>query len=484
MAISSKNNKNRFRWHTNSQFRYGLIYMAITTLALLLLNYYSSVISQQVFYQSKEASMVEKCLLASSEISGLEVMNYSTVTTALSEIDSLRATRIIVTDHTGLVVYDSQPLHSTQGKYALLPEIVQALSGNDAFTWRYYAETAGMYSQAATPIYTYGSLTGCVYMMDFDAQQGNLMRTLQRTVLTVSIVLELVVILFSLAFSSAFSQRMRRIMTSMRIIRGGDYSHKVDMGGHDELTVLGEEFNDLTDRLQTSESKRRQFVSDASHELKTPLASIKLLSDSILQNSMDLETVKEFVGDIGREADRLTRMSEKLLSLSRIETQEDGDCEIIYMKPTMERVVRMLGAIAREQDITIETDFTQDCPILILEDDLYQIAFNLAENGIKYNVPGGKLCISTGRMDDNAVLKISDTGVGIPEESISHIFERFYRVDKARSRKSGGSGLGLSIVRSIIERNSGKIMVESAMGHGTTFTVTFPSFDTEEVLKA
>ena len=247
-----------------------------------------------------------------------------------------------------------------------------------------------------------------------------------------------------------------------------------------QLTALGNEFNDLTEKLQTSENKRRQFVSDASHELKTPLASIKLLSDSILQNEMDIDTVREFVGDIGHEADRLNRMSQKLLSLSRIESQQDGDCEIIYMRPSVERVIRMLNGIALENQIVLELDVQQDCPILILEDDLYQIAFNLTENGIKYNVPGGKLTIRLLRNDDNGILQVSDTGVGIPPDAIGHVFERFYRVDKARSRKSGGSGLGLAIVRNMVERNEGTITVESTPGQGSTFTVTFPAFDTGE----
>ena len=338
-----------------------------------------------------------------------------------------------------------------------------------------------IHSQAATPIITYGNLTGSVYMMEYDAQQGALIQSLQFNILSITLVLELIVIVFSSIFTTAFSSRMWQILNSMRIIREGDYTHKVDLKGHDELSVLGREFNDLTDRLPTSESKRRQFVSDASHELKTPLASIKLLTDSILMNDMDKDTVMEFVEDIGKEADRLNRMSSKLLSLSRIETQEDGDCEIIYMAPTVERVLRMLRAIAAKNGIEIITDFSGDCPILILEDYLYQITFNLVENGIKYNLPGGKLTISLHRSEDNAVLKVSDTGMGIPPESIGHIFERFYRVDKARSRKTGGSGLGLSIVRGIVERNGGTIMVESAVGIGTTFTVEFPAFDPEEV---
>ena len=478
MAIISENKSGGLIQFKSAQFRYAMMYVVITFIVLLFLNIYSSKMSQALFYNSKETTMIERCYLASSEIADLDIINTTTVTSALSQIDNQSVNRLIVTDHAANVVYDSSSDENAIGKYVLFPEIVQALEKNDVFSWSYHAGT--MVSHAATPIMSYGTLIGCVYMVEYDEQQGALIQTIQHNTFLITLILEIFVIIFSLAFSSAFTQRLRKIMVSMRIIRGGDYTHKVDMGGNDELTVLGNEFNELVDRLHTSEQKRSNFVSDASHELKTPLASIKLLSDSILQNDMDIETVREFVGDIGNEADRLNRMSQKLLSLSRIETQADSDCEITYIAPTVERAIRMLGAIAQKNNISIETDLSGDCPILVLEDDLYQIIFNLVENGIKYNVPNGKLFISLNRTDDNAVIQIRDTGVGIPEESLPHIFERFYRVDKARSRKSGGSGLGLAIVRIIIERNSGSICVESTLGEGTTFTVSFPAFDTEE----
>ena len=446
----------------------------------MFLNVYTAETSHMLFYQSKETAMIEKCQLAASEISELEIINTATVSDTIARMGSLRVTRLIVTDQAGRSIYDSLTLNSTVGKYVLLPVIVQALRVNDVFRWEYSNGT--MRSFVATPILNYGTLSGCVYMMEYDISQGVLMYSLLRNILTITLVLEIVVIIFSAIFAIAFSKRMRRILASMRIIREGDYSHKVKMGGSDELTVLGDEFNDLTDRLMVSENKRRQFVSDASHELKTPLASIKLLSDSILQNDMDMETVREFVSDIGNEADRLNRMSQKLLSLSRIESQEDGDCEIVNIAPTVQRVLRMLSTIAEENGISILPQLEQDSPILILEDDLYQIIFNLVENGIKYNVPGGSLSILLSREEDNAVIKVADTGVGIPDDAIGHIFERFYRVDKARSRKSGGSGLGLSIVRNMVERNGGSIYVTSQSGQGTTFTVTFPVFDTEDAL--
>ncbi len=463
------------------QFRYALVYVCITFVVLLFLNIYCSGTSQRLFYQSKEASMVEKCQLAATDIATLEVLNTANVSNAVSSMESLRVTRLLVTDHAGVVLYDSYVADSALGSYVLLPEVVQAMEGtggNDVFSWEYHDGI--MLSRAATPIVSYGTIVGCVYMMEFDAEQGGVIKTLQQNIFTITLVLEVVVVLFSIFFATGFSKRLRRVLASMRIIRGGDYSHRVVMGGNDELTFLGDEFNQLTERLQVSENKRAQFVSDASHELKTPLASIKLLTDSILQNDMDQDTVREFVSDIGNEADRLTRMTQKLLSLSRIESQKDGDCEITYMKPTIDRVVRMLTGLTEKNNIQIDLDCEEDCPILILEDDLYQIIFNLVENGIKYNLSGGKLGIRTYRDGENAILQVSDTGVGIPDDALGHVFERFFRVDKARSRSTGGTGLGLAIVRNMVERNQGTIRVESTMHQGSVFTVTFPVFDPEE----
>lgn len=455
--------------------------MFITLAALVFLNIYCGKISRQIFYRNKEVSMVEKCLLASGEISSLNVINDQGIEEALQNLDSLSADRMLITDAAGMVIYDS--LGQAVGTYALLPEILQALDtsiqpqGNKAFSWLF--RDGAMRSCAATPIVSYGNVTGCVYMMEYDREQGMLIYSLQANLLHITLALELIVILFSLAFSRAFSSRLRRILDSMRIIRQGDYSHKVTPSGNDELTVLGEEINELAERLESSEQIRRRFVSDASHELKTPLASIKLLTDSILQNYMDTDTMREFVGDIGDEAERLNRIAAKLLSLSKIDSGTQEDAEIIPMGPTIHRAAHRLKPIADREKISLSLNLQQDAPILILEDDLYQIVYNLMENGIKYNLPGGLLNVSVTRDADNAYLTVSDTGMGIPEDAIPHLFERFFRVDKARSRQSGGSGLGLAIVWAIVQRYRGDIQVTSTLGKGTTFTVTFPAFDTE-----
>ncbi len=465
----------KFSRYSSTQFKYAMTYVLITAVVLLILNIFTSDVSQKLFYQSKQHSMIEKCLLASDEIASLEVMNQSTISTLVNQLESLKATRLIVTDQNGSVLYDSAG--AARGSYALLPEIVTAMQGNDVFSWHYH--DGAMQSRAATPIVYYDTVVGCVYMTEYDTAQGALIASLQNTVLQITLILEIIVLLFSLAYASTFYLRINRIMTSMRIIQDGDYTHKVDLGGNDELTLLGHEFNDLTERLHTSEQKRRRFVSDASHELKTPLASIKLLTDSILQNDMEPEVIREFVGDIGDEADRLNRMTAKLLSLTKVDSDPAAECEIIYMEPTVQRATRRLSSLAQHSGVTFRVDAQEDHPILMQEDDLYQIVYNLLENGIKYNVPNGEVVITLCRREDNAVLIVEDTGVGIPADAIEHIFERFYRVDKARSRQSGGSGLGLAIVRAIVQRNRGDIQVDSTVGSGTAFTVSFPIFETE-----
>ena len=452
-----------------------MTYVFITFIMLLVLNIYCSRASQNLFNESKKTSMIEKCQLASDEIAALEVVNANNVAQCISQIDSLKATRIIVTNQHGMTLYDSAD--TAMGTYALLPEIVLAVAGNDVYTSDY--RDGVIQSRAATPILYYGTTIGCIYMMEYDTAQGALIASLQSTVLRLTLILEVLVLVFSLIYAVSFSRRLQRIMTSMKIIQDGDYTHKVKMGGSDELTVLGNEFNDLTERLHNSEQKRRRFVSDASHELKTPLASIKLLTDSILQNDMDMDTIREFVSDIGDEAERLNRMTEKLLSLTKVDGDLSEESEIIPMAPTIRRCVRRLSGIAEKAGITVELNLEGDSAILILEDDLYQIVYNLIENGIKYNVPGGSLSVTLSRDEENAYLEVKDTGMGIPEDAVPHLFERFFRVDKARSRQSGGSGLGLAIVRAIVQRSRGDITVSSILGQGTTFTVSFPAFDTE-----
>ena len=456
---------------------YAMTYVVITLAALIFLNVYCTRVGENLIYRNKEHSLLEKGGLARDELAQLNTLNTTDIANVLGQLESLTVSRLLITDIGTEALYDSAG--EAVGQHILLPEVLDALGGQNRFSGSY--REGVIFCRAAVPIFKGGQVTGCVYMAETDNSRGAMIHSLRLHLFQISCILELCVILFSLSYSLRFSRKIERIMNSMRIIQSGDYSHKVVTSGKDELALLGREINDLTDKLQASEEKRARFVSDASHEMKTPLASIKLLSDSILQNDMDKDTVLEFVADIGSEAQRLNRLTEKLLTLSRMDTQPGGELEIIPIAPTIERVSRMLRPSAKAAGVTIQLKLQAPCPILMEEDGLYQIIFNLMENGIKYNVPGGNLNVTLSQEDDNAIVLVEDTGLGISKEACCHIFDRFYRVDKSRSRATGGSGLGLSIVHALVENNGGSIQVESQINRGTRFTVTFPLFDTEAV---
>ena len=261
----------------------------------------------------------------------------------------------------------------------------------------------------------------------------------------------------------------------MKKMRAGSYSHRAEVGGHDEIAELASEFNSLADRLQTTEDARRRFVSDASHELKTPLAGIRLLSDSILQTeNMDAGTVREFVGDIGHEAERLTRITENLLRLTRLDSEIAEKPVPTAITPVIERAVRMLRLVAEERKVALSYHIDREGVVLANEDDLHQIVYNLAENAIKYNRPEGYVRIELSGGETECVLTVTDNGIGIPEEDLPRIFDRFYRVDKMRSRAYGGTGLGLSIVSDTVRRCGGRIKAERREGGGSVFTVCLP----------
>lgn len=221
--------------------------------------------------------------------------------------------------------------------------------------------------------------------------------------------------------------------------------------------------------------QQRQFLSDASHELKTPLAAIRLLADSIEQNEgMDEATMREFVSDIGTEADRLQRTTEKLLDLSRRDDGVQAARVPVDLGEVARSTLRLLSPLAEGLGVTLRCEPEQGCIISASEDDVYQIVFNLAENAVKYNVEGGSVDIRVRRGEGRILLDVEDTGIGIPEADLPNIFSRFYRVDKARSREKGGSGLGLSIVHDAVTALGGSITVEHREGGGTRFSVSFP----------
>ncbi len=462
----------------SSQLRYAVAYILLTAVVLLFLNIYTSTKMRTMIFGAQQQSLEDKAQLVTTALLQLDDLSASKTEQAINSLDDLRTTRTVVTDAFGMAVYDSMETGNAEGKLLLFPEIVNALYGNDTF-YCVYSDGA-IESRIAVPLVKNGITTGIVYLMQYDTAQGALISALQTNVLRITAALEAGVILISIAFSTLFSRRLRHILHSIRSMRDGDYTHKIQLHGHDEVDLLGQEFNNLAERLEESERRRRQFVSDASHELKTPLASIKLLSDSILQNEMDVSTQREFISDIGREADRLGRLSQKLLTLTKLDSSIEDEREIIDAAPTVQKVVRMLQPLADLRGISLSLSVADGCTVMTVEDDLYQIVFNLVENAIKYNHDNGSVKIDLQRSGDDVMLTVADTGVGISEDAMQHIFERFYRVDKARSRAAGGAGLGLSIVYDMVKRNYGTVSVKAGSDGGTVFSVLFPLFPIEE----
>ena len=381
--------------------------------------------------------------------------------------------RVLVADSSGMVVYDTASASGAMGRYAMLGEVVSALKGNDVFRVDFAA--GAFRSRAAVPVTYRGMTLGAVYVDEYDAEQGSFLLGVQQTLRTISLIIVFVAMTLSLFFSKALTGRITELLGAIRIVREGEYSHRVEVSGRDEMSQMAQEFNALTGRLQTTEEVRRRFVSDASHELKTPLASIRLLTDSILQNeAVDPDTVREFVGDIGEEAERLQRITEKLLTLTRLDAGTPVEAEAVPVEEVAQRVTHMLRPLARAVEVDLRVKLEEGLTVRATRDDLYQILFNLMENAVKYNLPGGEITLAGKGEEAWAVLTVEDTGVGIPEEDIDRIFDRFYRVDKARSRAAGGTGLGLSIVRDTARRHGGDVTAHRREGKGTCFTVRLP----------
>lgn len=466
------------------QVKYALSYLAVLAAVLLLLNTYPLIASEDLLFASKRDSLKGQAAVMASALMELEQLSSDQVERVMNLLDTTGLDRVIVTDPAGLVLYDSRQAQEEQEeqaqsqeswRYALLREVVLALEGNDVACCAY--RDGVLYSTAAMPIIYRDMTIGAIYLYETDGEQGALLGNLQKNLRSISLVIAGVTAAVILFFSRMLNTRLTALLAAIKIVGQGEYGHRLQPSGRDELAHLAQEFNQLTDRLQTTEEVRRRFVSDASHELKTPLASIRLLSDSILQNeSIDQETVREFVGDIGEEAERLTRITEHLLALTRLDSLPVGECVPVDLAKVAARAGQMLQPVADAAGVSLECSLRSECMVSSNWDDLYQVCFNLMENAIKYNRPSGRVMVRAWTDGDQALLEVADTGVGIPEEDLPKVFNRFYRVDKARSRAAGGTGLGLSIVRDTVRRYGGWVTAERRESEGSVFTVGFPRY--------
>ncbi|GHU95639.1 hypothetical protein FACS1894208_08800 [Clostridia bacterium] len=462
------------------QYKIAVSYIVVILLMIVMLNTYPVLVSQRFVFQSKQTSMSTRAALIASTLAGLDKLTTDAVGKTMTLLDDREITRLMVVDDAGLVVYDTATGDNLTGRYALYREIYSALSLNDVFfaTFRQGA----FQSRTATPVISRGVVIGALYIYEYDSEQGALLLRFRSDIANLSIAITIAVLLISLFLSSMLTRRVAGLLRAIQLVREGEYSHPAPIHGKDELAQLAQEFNELTRRIQHTDTLRRQFVSDASHELKTPLASMRLLADSILiTEDMPLAEVREFVGDIGDEIDRLSRMTEKLMLLTRLDAQVNVKRERVPLAPVARRAAHLLSPLAEQANTAIRCELDENCAIFAVRDDIYQIIFNLMENAIKYNRTGGNVTVYVFPSDQNSVtIHVDDTGMGIPQDDIPRLFERFYRVDKARARQAGGAGLGLSIVSDLVKQYNGTITVTSEQDKGTRFTITFSSYEEEK----
>ncbi|NLD87976.1 MAG: HAMP domain-containing histidine kinase [Clostridiales bacterium] len=442
------------------------------------MNTFPVLTTQQMIVDSKRGDILKTTNIVANSLSSLKSLDIEQVNSVMEILDVYDGTRLIVSNTDGLVIYDNNQQSSTVGKYMLFSEGYRALMGYDVFRCEY--SKGAFISTAAVPIVYSSQALGIVYMYEYDAEQAQLLLNMQFYLRTTSIVVSFIAVTIALAFSLLLRRRVARLITAMGRIREGEYSYRAEVGGRDELSTLAVEFNDLTDRLQKTEDGRRQFVSNASHELKTPLASIKLLADSVVQNeNMSIEEVQEFLGDISQEITRLTRITERLLLLTRSDVKVQTSLTRVDMSYIVDRASYMLEPMAEHLDIDVRCELSDGCIVLAEEDGIYQAVFNLMENALKYNVKGGSVVVYTYIKDDKVYCIVDDTGIGMPHGELEKVFERFYRVDKARSRETGGTGLGLSIVKTTVEQFGGTVWAENRHPCGSRFTIAFPIFSGE-----
>jgi two-component system phosphate regulon sensor histidine kinase PhoR len=251
--------------------------------------------------------------------------------------------------------------------------------------------------------------------------------------------------------------------------------------GHGALAIL----HDIT-KLERLERVRKDFVANVSHELRTPLASIRGYAETLLDGALnDSEYNRKFVEIILAHSIRLNNIASDLLVISDLESEKSAKAQpkSVSLRASVESALRTVESGARVRQVQIVTDAMEDIHVMGHELRLEQAFVNLLDNAVKFNKPNGEVRIEVKRVDGSAVMSVSDTGVGIPSEEVPRIFERFYRVDKARSRDVGGTGLGLSIVRHVVEQMAGTIAVQSQLGKGSKFILTFPALTREPATK-
>ncbi len=473
---------------TTGSMRFVMVstYLVVIIAALLMLTIYTVNLLNRDLYSAEKASVFAKANMISQTVSEVwdTDITVSTNKFAAPVNNCLAGTRIrgIVVDASYKVLYDTSRNSQMSGKVFIRDVLQKSLNGEQAVMIS-DSEAENKMMSISVPVEINGEIVGGVYLATSVDAIDTTVDSAKTSLIVFSVLIVLLIGMLSLGLSSIITAPMAAFRETAQKISRGDFSARVEVAGQNEIALMGETMNYMASELELLEDKRRKFVSDVSHELKTPMTGIKLICDTC-EGIDDPEMQKEFIGDISTEVDRLSRLVEKLLTLSRLDEGKTVR-ELVDIKPMIIKIVRTLNPVAQKRNVGIYTDFKFETypEIFIDYDKMYEAFYNIADNAIKYSPEDGYLHIGVDCDTEELRITFEDNGPGIPEEERERIFERFYRLDDSRARDTGGTGLGLAIANEAVIMHGGKITVNAPdSGTGSVFTVTLPVRMTEEVI--
>lgn len=431
-------------------------------------------------YQDRAVSMLTETVQDQSEIlcnliikeNYLNDTGSQTVNTKLEMFADLYNGRVLLADRDFKIVGDT--FHTEEGKTLLSSLAVKCFKGEKASNFDLKSKVL----EVAVPVQSpdVQQIQGVMLMTISTIEIGDMMAELEQKGMMLIGIIVVLSIFLSWLLSTILVKPLARVTKAIEDLTDGMQDDAISVPDYTETELITDAFNKMVNRMKILDESRQEFVSNVSHELKTPLTSMKVLADSLVgQQGVPEELYQEFMGDITAEIDRENKIITDLLSLVKMD-KKAADLNITHMdiNQLLEDILKRLRPIADKRNI----DLILDC-FRPVEADVDEVKFtlaisNLVENGIKYNVDDGWVRVSLDADHKYFYVTVADSGMGIPEDSIERIFERFYRVDKSHSKEIGGTGLGLAITRSAIAMHHGAIKVFSKEGEGTTFSVRIP----------
>lgn len=413
-------------------------------------------------------------LLASQIVANnyLQDTSSKNITTQLDQLSTIYDGRVMLIDSSFTIVKDTYALD--EQKTILSEEVMQAYNGETVQKYdadnHYIEMTFPMHDESGK------NVIGVMLVSVSTDSIAATLAILKQYALMIQFLVAVIVVIAGFAVSTAFVRPFRRLTKSIKDVQDGYEADFISVNSYSETETMSAACDEMLRRLQTLDESRQEFVSNVSHELKTPLTSMKVLADSLMgQEDIPVELYREFMTDIGAEIDRENKIINDLLSLVKMD-KSAGNINItsVQINELLERIMKRLRPIAQKQNVELVMESFRPVVAEVDEVKLTLALTNLIENAIKYNNPDGWVHVSLNADHQNFFVTVEDNGIGIPKEAQNRIFERFYRVDKSHSREIGGTGLGLAIARNAIIMHRGAIKVHSMEGEGTTFTVRIP----------